>query len=414
MATPMPAPYIRAFEQLGFGMFIHWGLYSQLEKGEWAMFQRKIPKETYQELKSTFTADKFDAEKIVLTAKSAGMKYIVLTSRHHEGFSLYDTCGLNDYDAPHSPAKRDLVREFVDACNKYEIIPFLYHTTLDWYNEDYEKDFPKYLEYLNQSVELLCTNYGKIGGLWFDGNWNKPNADWQEDKLYATIRKHQPEAMIINNSGLSALGKVGHRELDSVTFERGQAEPLNREGAKKYVAVEMCETLNEHWGISKGDFKYKSIPELIEILCACRKVGANLLLNVGPTGMGEILPLQEQIVLMLGEWTKLYGKALYTPVPSSVKGTDKNFVLEDDENYYFFIHDLNVWGNPNVTIGISENSPRTFWNLYETIEQVYWLDDKQELDFVGDKKSGIFSFHAIGYNYGDNTVVRVAVGKKKK
>ncbi len=202
MSIPKAKQYILDFEQLGFGMFIHWGLYSQLGAGEWVYKLHKMNMEEYRRLKDSFTAEGFDAEKIALCAKNAGCKYIVLTTRHHEGFSLYDTCGLNDFDAPHSPAGRDLVREFVDACHRHDIVPFFYHTTLDWYNKDFEDNFDKYLEYLRASVEILCRNYGKIGGLWFDGNWSKPDADWKEKELYATIRKYQPEAIIVNNTVL--------------------------------------------------------------------------------------------------------------------------------------------------------------------------------------------------------------------
>lgn len=170
MSIPTPKQYISDFEQLGFGMFVHWGLYSQLGKGEWIWNIGKMDGEEYCKLKDSFTAEDFDADELVLTAKKAGCKYITLTTRHHEGFSLYDTCGLNEFDAPHSPAGRDLIREFVDACNRHDIVPFFYHTTLDWHHPDFKGDFDRYLEYLRQSVEILCKNYGKIGGLWFDGN----------------------------------------------------------------------------------------------------------------------------------------------------------------------------------------------------------------------------------------------------
>lgn len=221
MTIPIPEKRIAEFEKLGFGMFIHWGLYSRLGKGEWIMHLENIPKDEYAKLKDIFTAEDFDAEKIAFTAKSAGMKYITLTSRHHEGFSLYNTCGLSDYDAPHSPAGRDLIAEYVAACKKYGLLPIIYHTTLDWYDSRFENDFDAYLKYLRDSVEILCTNYGKIEGLWFDGNWSKPDADWQEDKLYSMIRRLQPEAMIINNTGLTARGEIGNPYLDSVTFEQG-------------------------------------------------------------------------------------------------------------------------------------------------------------------------------------------------
>ena len=296
MSIPTPAKYISDFEKLGFGMFVHWGLYSQLGRGEWVFLEEKFSMEEYKKLSQTFTAEDFDADELVLTAKNAGCKYVVLTTRHHDGFSLYDTCGLSEFDAVHTPCGRDLIKEFVDSCRKHDIVPFFYHTTLDWYNPDYKNNFDKYLEYLNKSIEILCTNYGKIGGFWFDGNWDKPEADWKEAELYGLIRKYQPEAMIINNTGLNHRGEAGACEIDSVTYERGRPEPMDREGMPKYLAAEMCETINDHWGIGEFDINYKSPANLIESLCLSRKVGANLLLNIGPTAQGGVDPYQREFL----------------------------------------------------------------------------------------------------------------------
>ena len=221
MSIPVPAPYIAQFEQRGFGMFIHWGLYSQLAQGEWTMNLHHISNEKYTELFKNFTAEDFDARQIAALAKQAGMKYITLTTRHHDGFSLYDTRGLTDYDVMHTPCGRDLVKEFVEACREEDILPMLYHTTLDWVHPDFDQDFDAYLEYLSKSVEILCTHYGKIGGLWFDGNWSKRDADWKLDEFYGMIRRLQPEAMIINNTGLSQQGRPVIRKLT--------VSPLNRD-----------------------------------------------------------------------------------------------------------------------------------------------------------------------------------------
>ena len=161
--------YVKEFEKLGFGMFVHFGIYSQLANGEWVQSLHGIPAEEYQKLKDTFCPDVNWAKDLAKTAKQAGCKYINITTRHHDGFSLFDTCGLSSYDAPHSACGRDLIREFVDACHAEGVIPFFYHTLMDWYHPDYEGNFPKYLQYLRASVEILCKNYGKIGGIWFDG-----------------------------------------------------------------------------------------------------------------------------------------------------------------------------------------------------------------------------------------------------
>ena len=406
MSIPKPKKYVKEFEQLGFGLFVHWGLYSQLGQGEWTyrLHNRKL--EEYVKLKDTFTAKDFDAEKLALMAKKAGCRYITLTTRHHEGFSLYDTCGLNDFDAIHSPARRDLVREFVDACNKHGIVPFFYHTTLDWYNKDFEDDFDKYLEYLRKSVEILCKNYGKVGGFWFDGNWSKLGADWKEDALYKTIRKYQPEAIIVNNTGLSFRGQVGHPEIDSVTFEQGRPNPMNREGMSKYVAAEMCQTVNNHWGIGSLDFDYKSPKELIETLCCCRKVGANYLLNIGPTAQGGIDKYQEALFGIIGKWMEVYGEAIYNVEPCKISGFGKNFALKGNGKLYLFFFNLGVEGDDNVVATEKNSGAFAFGNVEETIKSVKWMDNGEELDFV--QKGKLLAVNATGYPYGISTCVRVA------
>jgi alpha-L-fucosidase len=405
---PEPQAYIRNFEKLGYGMFIHWGLYSLRGQGEWIQNQLKITKEDYRKLAESFTAQEFDAHKLAETAKSAGMKYAVLTTRHHEGFSLYDTRGLSDFDAPQSAAGRDLVAEFVAGCRDNGIVPFFYHTTLDWYQESFENDFDEYLDYLNKSVEILCSNYGKIGGLWFDGNWSKPNADWKEDELYATIRKLQPEAMIINNTGLSHRGEPGNIEIDSVTFERGRPTKMDRRGMKKYVAAEMCQTMNEHWGIGEHDYCYLSPKEIIENLAACRKVGANFLLNVGPDAAGRIPGYERETLVRVGGWVKANADIIYNAVPTDIIGTDKDFALELNGRIYLFIHNITSEGSEHVSIGGSGNGLRTFSNVNKSVKKVSWLDNNESLQFACSSDAGILTVNATGYPYGTNLVVRIA------
>lgn len=408
MAIPVAKKYILDFEQLGFGLFIHWGLYSQLGKGEWILKLGKLDKNEYNKLAETFTAEDFNAEEIVLTAKKVGCKYITLTTRHHEGFSLYDTCGLNDFDAPHTPARRDIIKEFVDACNKHGIMPMFYHTTLDWYNKDFDNNFDDYLEYLKKSVEILCKNYGKIGGLWFDGNWSKPNADWKVEELYATIRKYQPEAMIINNTGLVDRGRFGNMEIDSVTFEQGKPTPMNRDGMPKYVAAEMCHTLNNHWGIGKDDFCYKSPTELIRSLCDCRKVGANYLLNIGPEAQGKINDYQKELLGILGRWMDVFGEAIYNGRPCNVGGIGNNFALKsvDNKSLYLFVYDFAIKGDGNVTVDGKYIGAYAFGNVNDEIVSVKWMDNEEELSFI--QGNGILAINLTGQSYGTSYPVRVA------
>ncbi|MHB0947069.1 MAG: alpha-L-fucosidase [Sedimentisphaerales bacterium] len=407
MTMPVPLPRIERFEKLAYGMFIHWGLYSQLGRGEWVKHIESIPISEYAKLKNTFTAAKFDAKAIARLAKDAGMRYICLTTRHHEGFSLYDTRGLSNFDVMHSPAGRDLVAEFVEGCRMYDIVPFFYHTTLDWYQDSFKNDFNAYLDYLNQSVEILCTHYGTVGGLWFDGNWSRPDADWKEARLYATIRKLQPEAIIVNNTGLFAQGALGNPEIDSVTFEQGRPEPMKRDGMPKYMAAEMCQTMNKHWGIGANDFCYLSPKEIIENLCACRKVGANFLLNVGPTAEGQIPEYETAALRRVGQWVKIHADVIYNGKPYKVNTTGADFALERNGHIYLFIHNLGSGGDVNVTINERDKSPRAFSGIAQQVKSCKWMDNNQQLSFT-QNSDGLFCFNAAANPYGSNLVIRVA------
>ncbi len=395
------------FEKLGLGMFVHFGLYSVLGKGEWAKHCLQIPDAEYEALAKRFNPEQDWAQKLAEMARMAGCKYITLTTRHHDGFSLFDTCGLNDYDAPHV-CGRDLVREFVDACRKEGLIPFFYHTLLDWREETYENDFPAYLAYLRKSVEILCTNYGKIGGLWFDGMWNKWDADWEEDALYSCIRKHQPEAMIINNTGLDELGKLGHIELDSVTFERGRPGRINMEGAPKYIASEMCQVLADHWGYADEDLDYKAPSDIIRDLAVCRRYGSNFLLNVGPMGNGLVRPLDREIYLLLGRWVQMHQEALYDVRPSGIEVTNKtdDFILQKGNTYYLFCDNLPMRGNANVQRDVENDPYLDQFKLDKKIASISWLDNGEEVVFRQNGED--VTVETVPFRYGRQLVVRIA------
>lgn len=405
--TPVPAPYIAEFERLAFGMFVHFGLYSQLGVGEWTYHLHGRKMEDYASLKDTFCVGSM--QEIVQTAKAAGCRYITLTTRHHEGFSLYDTKGLSDFDVMHSPTGRDLVREFVDECRKADIVPFFYHTTLDWWNKDFENDFDRYLDYLYESVELLCTNYGKVGGFWFDGNWSKSDADWKEDRLYKMIHRLQPEAMIINNTGLHQRGALGAEEIDAVTYERGMPQPLDQSGRSKYVAGEMCETLCDHWGVA-NDINFKSVKQLIEELCECRKVGANFLLNIGPAADGSVPLMQRATMECIGKWMHVFGKAIYQGVPFICYPNRREFLLKDalDKNtaYLFVFSPTQAVGDTNVTLSVDEDGKMVLADIPATVESIRWMDDGAAVDFT--QQGDILTLEPKGFDYGTSLCVRVA------
>ena len=404
----LPEPRIARFEKLAYGMFIHWGLYSLLGTGEWFRHLGTMPHEEYDALITKFTAEDFDARAIAKLAREAGMRYIVLTTRHHDGFSLYDTRGLSKHDTLHSPAGRDLVAEFVDGCRAEGIVPFLYHTTLDWRWKSHTcsaEDFLKYLDYLNASVEILCTHYGEIGGIWFDGHWSRKDLDWQEDRLYKMIRRLQPEALIINNSGLADPGKPGHRELDTVTFEQGLPKAIDHRGKPKYLAAEMCQTFNSHWGIGAHDYNYLSPAQIIETLSLARGAGANYLLNVGPTGSGSI-PAYEAIALQrAGKWVASHAEAVYGGKPVSCRCQGRDFVLESGGIFYYFAFNLQVTGHAQVSLGTGGAGPRAVKALPGTIQSASWMDNGESLHFIQDADLTLIDL--TGYPYGTNLVVRV-------
>ena len=395
--------YIENFKRLGFGMFIHFGLYSVIGRGEWYYMQYVPDKNEYESTINKFKITKNWAKNLVKTAKDAGCKYITLTTRHHDGFSLYDTRGLSEFDAPHSPTGRDLIREFVDECNKEGIIPFFYHTLLDWHNPDYNNDFPKYIDYLDKSIEILCKNYGKIGGFWFDGMWDKPNEDWQEDRIYGTIRKYQPEAMIINNTGLNALGQTGHKEIDSVTFERGK--PAFVDTSEKPIAGEVCDALTDHWGYAKYDICLKSPKELIETLVDCRKYDCNLLLNSGLKGNGEMDEGEKAAFKRIGMWIKENKNFIYKAKSTDLSAENAD-MMTDGEYYYAAIKGVLMSANCNVA-KFGESKTVTL-NTDKRIVDAEWLDSGKGINLKTDK-----SFVCEPFEYGKSLAVRVAKFKLK-
>lgn len=376
----MKPQYIKNFEKLGLGLFVHFGIYSVAKKGEWYLHTIQDKSEEYESLASKFKVNKYWAMNLVKFAKRNGFKYINITTRHHDGFSLYDTCGLSDYDAPHSVCHRDLIKEFVDECNKEGIVPFFYHTLLDWHHPDYQNNFPKYIDYLIKSIEILCKNYGKIGGFWFDGYWDKPNENWQFDRLYSMIRKYQPDAVIINNTGLSALGEVSHYEIDAVTFERGKPFAVNN-GDSKERAGEVCDSLSDHWGYAVNDINIKSIHYLIDLFIECRKNSCNLLLNVGLHSTGSLKPIEKEVINLFGKWISKNKYVLFKTKPSNLI-VDNATVFEDENYYYAIVSGVPMSLDDNVTIRNQDKIIKIQTNK-EVIDCIY-LDNKEKVTLSRD------------------------------
>lgn len=397
---------IENFRRRSLGLFVHYGAYVQYQHGEWALELCKIEPAEYEKKALACDYSSFDAKNIIRAAKACGARYVTFTTRHHDGFSLYDTRGLSDYDIMHTPNGRDIVKEFIDACHENDILPFLYHTTLDWHHPDFNRDFKSYQQYLRDSVEILCRNYGPIGGFWLDGNWSRPAGEWELDALYGVIRKYQPDAIIINNTGLEAQGVFGHREIDCVTFEQGAPQKLDCTGMEKEYMGEMCYPLCEHWGIA-DDINIKSMRQILEAYTACRRVGGNLLLGIFTRLDGSQPLLHQGYLEAIGRWTGANEAALYDAVPGIAEGFGKDFMLYNGNKRYVFVHDVSTWGDSNV-LKSHKRGYSCFEQVTEPLKNGRWLDNGQPAEFTQDTEKGILCVKPAPFTYGESRVVRVA------
>lgn len=313
------------FQDDKFGLFIHWGVYSVLGDGEWVLHNRKLQIHDYERLPKFFDPEKFDAKAWVALAKAAGMKYITITSRHHDGFAMFDT-KLNDWNiVRRTPYGKDPLKQLAEEAHKQGIKLFFYYSQLDWHHPDYyprgrtawdngrpnSGNFNSYIDdFMNGQLRELLTNYGPIGGIWFDGMWDKPDADWHLDKTYALIHQLQPAALIIPNHHQTP--KPGE---DVQTFERDlpgrNTAGFNTTYVSDALPLEECNTLNDSWGFNIGDTKYKSAEEVEEMLVRAAGNNSNLLLNIGPLPNGEIQEEFQVRLRAVGEWLGKYGDSIY-------------------------------------------------------------------------------------------------------
>jgi alpha-L-fucosidase len=311
------------FRDARFGMFIHWGVYSQLGAGEWVMEQRGIPVPTYEWLASAFNPVKFDAREWVSLARSAGVRYITITARHHDGFSMFATKATPYNIIDWTPFKRDPLKELADECGRQGIKLFFYYSQLDWHNPDYwprggtglkagrpeSGDWNRYLDFMNAQLTELLTNYGPLGGIWFDGMWDKPNADWQLSRTYALIHRLQPSALIVPNHHKAPLPGE-----DVQTFEQdlpgANAAGFNTRDIGS-LPLETSLTMNSSWGFNIADRNFKSTRDLIGTLVRAAGHGANLLLNIGPRPDGTIQPEAAERLREIGRWLATYGPSIY-------------------------------------------------------------------------------------------------------
>jgi len=311
------------YQDARFGMFIHWGVYSLLGNGEWVMQNRKIRVSEYEWLATTFNPVRFDARAWVSLARQAGMRYITITSRHHDGFSMFKTAATPYNIVDWTPFKRDPLKELADECQRQGLELFFYYSQLDWHHVDYwprggtglatgrpeNGDWTHYLDFMDRQLGELLTNYGPIGGIWFDGMWDKPNADWRLAQTYALIHRLQPAALIVPNHHKAPLPGE-----DVQTFEQdlpgANTAGFNTTEIGK-LPTETSLTMNGAWGFNITDRDFKSVGQLVNTLVRAAGTGTNLLLNIGPRPDGTIQPEFVERLQALGKWLDTHGRSIY-------------------------------------------------------------------------------------------------------
>jgi len=319
---------LRWWVEARFGMFIHWGLYAIPARGEWVMFFERIPKSEYAKLARKFNPKRFDADEWVALAKEAGMRYMVLTTRHHDGFCLWDSQVSDFTSVKATPAKRDFVAEYVEACRRAGMKIGFYYSLLDWRWPEYwdgpaknPEGWARFRDYVHAQVRELMTNYGKIDILWYDGAWPYTAEDWQSQRLNAMVRSLQPDIIINNRSGL--LEDFETPEQHIRYFDR---------------PWESCMTIDEAWwGYHAGDRHLKSPPEIIRLLVRCVAGNGNLLFNVGPRADGSIPEAYKRRLRAVGEWLRRNGESIYGAGAAPISAGHLGLVTAKNNRVYLHI-----------------------------------------------------------------------------
>lgn len=362
------------FQDARFGMFIHWGVYSVLGDGEWVMNNQNIPVDRYELLPGFFNPEQFDAKKIVDLAKKAGMKYITITTKHHDGFAMYDS-KVSDYNVVKAtPYGKDIFRMLEEECEKQGIKLFAYYSQLDWRHPDY---FPRgrtgnktgrpesgaweqYLQFQDAQIKELAENYN-IAGFWFDGWWDqqdksdkdnpkKTKVNWDLSHTYKMIHDVNSALLVGNNHHV-----LPFEGEDFQMFEKDlPGKNTTGFGGTKIgsLPLETCETINHSWGFNLQDGKHKSVKELIQYIVKAAGNDANFLLNVGPMPNGKIQEEHKQRLLAMGEWMKKNGETIYGTRKGSVYIENK--VVSTQKGKKLYIHVLNPVDNKIVIDGFNE------------------------------------------------------------
>ena len=338
--TPENLQSRRQFSEDRFGIFIHWGIYSTFAQGEWYLQDGPLRREEYAKAANAFYPHAFDAKAWAKVFKKAGARYITFTTRHHDGFSMWNT-RQSEYNIMHTPYGKDVVAQLSEACRENNLALHLYYSHIDWMRDDYpmgrtgrgvgkdtvKADWPHYFAFMNRQLTELLTQYGPVRAIWFDGWWDhdqtKPAFDWQLPEQYALIHRLQPACLVGNNHHQHP------NEGEDLQFFERDVPGENKAGlsgqAIGRLPLETCETMNGMWGYKVADQNYKSADQLIQLLVRTASKGANLLLNVGPQPDGNLPAAAVERLEAMGEWLQVNGESIYGTAAGSL-GDGKNVV----------------------------------------------------------------------------------------
>ena len=360
------------FTQARFGMFIHWGLYAIPARGEWVRSVEEMPKEDYMPFFHQFNPVDFDPKQWARAAKEAGMKYVVLTAKHHDGFCLFDS-QYTDFKSTNTKCGRDLVREYVDAVRAEGLKVGFYYSLLDWYHDDYPhygdkqhpmrddpaygnegREFDRYLTYMHNQVRELCENYGKIDILWFDFSYEDQynvmrGEKWKATELVTMVRQLQPGVIIDNRLEVSGEGFGSMWEGNPTPYHGDFVSPeqiIPPQGIQdkqgRDLVWEACVTMNNNWGYCEYDRFYKPAPMLIKKLVECVSKGGNMLLNVGPDAKGNIPPQSQAILKEIGAWMKRNSKSIYGCGKAGMEKPDCGRITRSGNKLYYHVFENSI------------------------------------------------------------------------
>jgi alpha-L-fucosidase len=319
-----------------FGMFIHWGLYSVLGRHEWVMENEGIPVAEYEKLAGQFRPKPWPAREWAALAKKAGMKYMVMTTKHHEGFCLFDTATTR-YCAPKQAAGRDLVKEYVDAARAEGLRVGFYYSLMDWHHPEGarcrsdEAARRRFVDFIHAQVRELMTNYGKVDILWYDVAWPLDAEGWESVKMNRMVRQLQPDIILNNRSRVP-------EDFDT---------PEQRIEASKGRYWESCMTMNDSWGYHKADDNWKSPKQCLRQLITCARLGGNYLLNIGPMPDGSVPAESVKILTEVGSWLSRNGAAIYTAEPCQPARSNYMSFTRKGNTLYAHVH---FWPGSVATI----------------------------------------------------------------